>query len=137
MKSCDKSKKTCVLCGQADALLASLDKCGLYYPQELLKVRAIQKVISNIVSEATGFGKNVVQLEDIELLLAWISTDVTEDINQFQRFTNLVSIEFNEARIRCRALELSLVDIKANKNTLEYINRLSTLFFYMALKVEK
>ena len=112
MKSCDKSKQTCVLCGQADALLASLDKCGLYYPQELLKVRAIQKVISNIVSEATGFGKNVVQLEDIELLLAWISTDVTEDINQFQRFTNLVSIEFNEARIRCRALELSLVDIK-------------------------
>ena len=71
---------------------------------------------------------------DLKKLEEYIDS-LGEPPNKFVRFTNQTSIWFNECRVRCRELELSLVkmfrDGKLRSEVYKYINRLSSLFFML------
>jgi cob(I)alamin adenosyltransferase len=64
-----------------------------------------------------------------------------EPPQKFVRFNTEQSIIYNEARIRCRELETSLVKLLREKKirpvAYQWLNRLSSLFFMLAYKTGK
>ncbi len=81
--------------------------------------------------------KNPVSEKDLEQLEIFIDS-LGETPNRFVRFRTKNSIIYNECRIKCRELEILLVQFLSKKKirpvVYKYINRLSSLFFMLAYK---
>jgi ATP:cob(I)alamin adenosyltransferase len=81
-----------------------------------------------------------ITLKDLDNLEIYISS-LGEPPNKFVRFNTKEAISFNECRIRCRDLEISLVTLLRDKSLrgeiYQYINRLSSLFFMLGYKSSK
>jgi cob(I)alamin adenosyltransferase len=77
---------------------------------------------------------------DLEKLEAYIDA-LGEPPKRFIRFNTKRSIAYNEARIRCRDLETSLVkllrDKKVRPAAYAWLNRLSSLFFMLSYTTSK
>lgn len=77
---------------------------------------------------------------DLEKLEAYIDA-LGESPQHFIRFNTKKSIAYNEARIRCRDLETSLVkllrDEKVRPIAYAWLNRLSSLFFMLSYTTSK
>ncbi len=81
-----------------------------------------------------------ITLQDLDELELYIES-LGEPPNKFVRFNSKESISFNECRIRCRDLEISLVGLLREKGLrgeiYRYINRLSSLFFMLGYKTSR
>jgi cob(I)alamin adenosyltransferase len=132
-----KTDKAIEALGKLDSLMCCLDKCRAYNPELSLMLNSITRALTMIGSEIAGEATNVVQLEDNELMAIWID-NYRQEVNSFLRFSKLSAIELNEARIRTRSFEVALIDTgKANIHSANYVNTLSLLLYYMAIKKEK
>jgi cob(I)alamin adenosyltransferase len=78
--------------------------------------------------------------EDLKIIEKFTDS-LGEPPKKFVRFNTLKSIQYNEARIRCRELETYLVKLLRKKQlrsvAYKYINRLSSLFFMLAYNESK
>ena len=81
-----------------------------------------------------------ITLQDLDELELYIES-LGEPPNKFVRFNSKEAISFNECRIRCRDLEISLVGLlreKGLRNEIyKYVNRLSSLFFMLGYNASK
>ena len=76
----------------------------------------------------------------IHRALQWIK-DMKLEINSFQRFNLPITVELNEARVKTRKVERTLTrylrDKKLRKTVYSYVNRLSSYFFALSVKIEQ
>lgn len=93
--------------------------------------------IANCPGECINTPINLQDLEDLEIYIESLG----EPPNKFVRFNTKEAISFNECRIKCRDLEISLVNLLKDKSLrgeiYQYVNRLSSLFFMLGYKYSK
>lgn len=96
------------------------------------------------ISAEVSFEKELetsLQMKDIEAMEHQIDNLFNTELKGFVRFTHPMAIEYNEARVRTRELERKIVDYsndhKIRDLCVTYINRLSTLFFIMAVEINE
>jgi len=137
--------------GEIDSLQTQLDKVIIFlkktylFDKELIQLKRIEFLLWQLGGEISlgSYNKVItkpVEETDIYDLENWIDSFKIE-LNRFQRFTNIVSIEINEARTRTRNLERTLTDYLKKNNIradiYAWINRLSDYFFALAVYVER
>ncbi len=142
-----KNDFSILLVGKLDNLMASLDSAHI-----TVKNKKIKNIIDNIQSklwQTAGEislgkpGKKItkeIQKKDIIQL----EKDIDEyslNLTYFVRFRTEASTRLNEARVRCRELEVPLTKyLKENKirpEVYQYINRLSDLLYVLACHQSK
>lgn len=142
-----KDDPVIVLGSKIDFLLGALD-----FSLVLLKDKNVVSILEDIEKklwQTAGEislgkpGKNVtdaVSVADVELLEKNIDV-YNQKISFFIRFRKEVSTRLNEARLRCRDLEIALTPFlregKIRPEVYKYINRLSDLLYVLACFVEK
>lgn len=132
--------------GKIDSLQAAIDFCNHYAPQHAELLSFIQKKLWQTGGEVSlhGTGKNVtdfVTQEDVERIETEIDALLPETPHAFVRFSTPSALWFNEARVRCRDLEVELTPLmrgaSVRKEVFVFINRLSDLFYALAYKEEE
>lgn len=135
----------CEVSGDIDSLQAQIEKLLLLTHADMKKeyLHKIYFKLSQLNGELSDHKighliKHPVTKKDVEELEKWIDS-MNLKIKGFQRFNTHFSINVNEARIRTRKLERSITsylrDEKLRANAYEYINRLSSYFFALAVKL--
>ncbi|NUN11491.1 ATP:cob(I)alamin adenosyltransferase [Candidatus Micrarchaeota archaeon] len=139
-----KNHWTIVLNGSIDSLQASLDFCKHYSPANSELIDFVQKKLWQTGGEVSlhGTGQKVndfIVSEDVVSLEKWIDEQGVE-LKNFVRFSKEASLWFNEARVRCRELEVTMTPLyrqgTIRKEVFAFINRLSDLLFALAVKSE-
>ena len=127
-------KDSCLIqsLGQVDNLAAQLDKCRLFAPLYNHYFSSIQKQVFKLGSDLSKQKKTDFNSE-LFVLEAWIEL-LNIKVEGFIRFNTLAAMEVNEARVRSRELERTLVSLKCRNDILAYANRLSSLLFCLAVK---
>ena len=124
--------------GKMDSLQSALDMALFLDSKHSDFLKMVQKKLWQTCGEIANcpIGSLNAPITDLDLkqLEEYIDS-LGEPPNKFVRFNNETSIWFNECRVRCRELELSLVkmfrDGKVRSEVYRYINRLSSLFFML------
>ena len=128
--------------GKIDSLQAQVDRLVLIKPLPFYK--NINNDLSSMAALIAGYKESATfSVVKLELNIDEMMKNVK--LTGFIRFTHESSIEFNEARVRCRDLERELVEFIDDKNpdrdkyseALIYINRLSDYFFAISVLIEK
>lgn len=137
--------------GELDSLQASIDKLIAFskYSQVLSEQKELLKTIQMLLWQLGGeisqkqtgrLVKRPIKEKDVKELEHNIDSFAL-DLMGFQRFTNLVSVDVNETRVRTRSFERTLTnyleDAEIRYEVYQYINRLSDYFFALAVTVEK
>lgn len=121
--------------GRLDSLQAQLDKCCYYAPGFQQYFRHCQYRIVDIGAELAKVSTKLTQT-DIDVLDSFIVMINIQPPATFIKFTNLMSMEINEARVRTRDLERALVACDTRQILKDYCNKLSYFLFLIALKIE-
>lgn len=138
----EKNNQVIIALSKIDSLQSALDLALLTNNDENLSfLNAIQKKLSHLAGEIAECPPNLISespsSQDLKELENFIDS-FGQIPPGFVRFKTQKSIQWNECRIRCRDLEISLVSLLQNKKirpeAYAYINRLSSLFFVLALK---
>lgn len=128
--------------GKIDELQAAVDLAILKSKgKEKLMLQKVQKKLGQSCAEIAGSSKDFltepVTEQDLVVLEKFID-GLGEPPHQFIRMNTMDSIIFNECRVRCRAMERSVVPLLRKKIirpvVYKYINRLSSLFFMQAYR---
>ncbi|PIN81427.1 hypothetical protein COV13_01250 [Candidatus Woesearchaeota archaeon CG10_big_fil_rev_8_21_14_0_10_32_9] len=136
-----------ILGNKIDFLLGALDSSlAILKEDELVKLlENIEKKLWQTAGEISlgKPGKNVtdaVSDSDVEALEENIDK-FNQKTNFFVRFRKETSVRLNEARLRCRDLEIALTpslrETKVRSVVYKYINRLSDLLYVLACFEEK
>ena len=137
-----KNDFSILIVGKIDNLLAGLDSA--YVGLKDKKKKELIELIQNKLWQTAGEislgkpGKKIVdeiQQKDILFLEEYIDKN-TLNFNYFIRFKTESSSRLNEARVRCRELEVPLTkyfnEKKIRPEVYQYINRLSDVLYVMA-----
>lgn len=146
-KKVPKDSPLIILVSKIDALQASLDTSYVSVKNKDLKklLDGIQAKLWQTAGELSleGKGKKVVDtitLQDTEELEKQIDK-YNQKISYFIRFRKETSVRLNEARVRCRELEVYMTQFlkkkKIRPEVYKYINRLSDLLYVLACFSEK
>jgi cob(I)alamin adenosyltransferase len=137
--------------GDIDSLQAIIDKLIAYgnyskfmehQKDFLLRIQVLLWQLGGEISQKRtgGLVNQPIQDDDIKELEFAIDA-FNLNLSSFQRFSHLISIDVNEARVRTRKLERTLTDyLRKNQirpEVYKYINRLSDYFFSLAVKVQQ
>lgn len=136
-----------IIGGKIDNLLAALDSSMVVLRDKelIVVIEDIEKKLWQTAGEISlgKKGKKVndaieeAHITEFEALI----DKYNQKINFFIRFTNEISTRFNEARVRCRDLEVVLTPLfrenKLRPEVYKYINRLSDLLYVLACYTEK
>lgn len=144
-------------CGRFDALLSALDIAMLHLPRQTAKkktagktppfaqmLRTVQDKLWQSAGEISlgSVGKNItthVTAADTAQLESWMDTFAPLP-KRFVRFTTAPSVYLNDARVRCRELEVEVTPLLRGKQVrpelYAYINRLSLFLFHLAYHLE-
>ena len=134
-----------VVAGKIDSLQSSIDLLILNSKGRTKEVfNEVQKKLWQTAGEISCADKTCVIWPVVEEDLKRIE-EFTDSLGKppkkFVRFNTLKSVNYNEARIRCRELETYLVKLLRKKQlrpiAYRYINRLSSLLFMLAYKESK
>jgi cob(I)alamin adenosyltransferase len=149
----DISKDHCLIevHGEIDSLQAMIDKLIAYsrysdfMSSQKDHLSSIQTLLWQLGGELSqnktgGLVKNPIEQEHVDFLEETIDS-FELNLTSFQRFTHLIAIDVNEARVRTRKLERTLTkylrDAKIRPVVYKYINRLSDYFFSLAVKIQE
>jgi cob(I)alamin adenosyltransferase len=125
--------------GNVDSLQSAIDLVILDFEGGVLEfLEEVQKKLWQLSGEIANCPGDClpwpIKKEDIEKMEEFIDS-LGEFPKRFVRFDTKKAIEFNECRVRCRALERKLVGLskkrKIREELLAYINRLSSAFFML------
>lgn len=142
-----KDNAIIVLISKIDSLLGSLDSAFVVAKDEGIKV-IIERIQDNLWQTAGeislgGKGKKVkneITQDDVDFLEKMID-EYNPENNFFVRFRTDPAARLNDARIKCRELEVALTDKLLKKEIrpeiYRYINRLSDLLYVLACKENK
>jgi len=136
-----------IIGGKIDNLLAAFDSSIVVIKDKEIKIllEDIEKKLWQTAGEISlgGKGKKVndtikeAHITEFEALI----DKYNQKINFFIRFTTETSTRLNEARVRCRDLEVFLTPLfrenKLRSEVYKYINRLSDLLYVLACYTEK
>ncbi len=137
-----------IICGsKIDSLLGSIDSYLLMCNSEeiLSLLELIQKKLWQTAGEVS-LGKLDKKITDAvsEDDVVYLENNIdkfNQRINFFIRFRKEGSVRLNEARLRCRDLEICLTPLlrekKVRSEVYKYINRLSDLLYVLACYEEK
>src|SRR3989304_688580 len=134
-----------VAAGKIDSLQSAIDLLILNSGGETKKIlEEIQKKLWQTAGEISCADESCVvwpvEEKDLEMIEKFTDS-LGEPPNKFVRFNTLESINYNEARIRCRELETFLVKLLREKQirpvAYKWVNRLSSLFFMLSYKSSK
>jgi len=142
-----KDDPVIITVSKVDSLLAALDTAYVSINNEDIKniIDGVQKKLWQTAGELSlgGSGKKVVDIieqSDIDEIEKNIDK-YHNDNNFFIRFRTEPSVRLNEARIRCRELEVQLTQpLRENKvrpEVYKYVNRLSDLIYVLACYMQK
>ncbi len=140
-----KSDSMIIANGKIDNLQSAIDYVLLNdnnsYVDILKKVQQKLWQTAGEIANCPGECINApITLQDLDELELYIES-LGEPPNKFVRFNSKEAISFNECRIRCRDLEISLVGLlreKGLRNEIyKYVNRLSSLFFMLGYNASK
>ncbi|MFH1056839.1 MAG: ATP:cob(I)alamin adenosyltransferase [Candidatus Micrarchaeota archaeon] len=92
--------------------------------------------------KTAGPVKNPVSEKDVEKLEGWIDGLCGKtEFKRFVRFHDVLAMKFNDARVKCRKTEASLVPLLESKRirpeTFKFFNRLGDLLYAAACSCEK
>lgn len=137
--------------GELDELVTQIDKILAYMNRtatlmiEPIQVGRIRDLLWQLGGELS-FGKlnTLVKIpikkQDVEDLELWMKS-FNINVKGFQRFSNHISLEINETRVRTRRLERTLTEYLRHtgirQEVYQYMNRLSSYFFCLAVYVEQ
>ena len=146
-KRVPKNDFSVLIVGKLDNLMASLDSA--YVSVKSKKIRKIIDEVQDKLWQTAGEislgkpGKKInkeIKHEDIEVLEKYID-EFSQKISYFVRFRTESSTRINEARVRCRELEVPLTKYlkegKVRPVVYQYINRLSDLLYVLACEESK
>ena len=129
--------------GALDELQSSLDAARLFAKEDSSLIEKIQDKLRFLAGELSGYlPPNSFRITEKDRLETESLIDRFSSIipPSFLRFSKVGSIALNEARVRTRRLERSLVPLlkekKIRAEVYKYINRLSDLFFVLSYKHE-
>ena len=131
--------------GRIDSLQSSIDLVMLDAKGKTKEfLEEIQKKLWQTAGEISCADKSYlispVAEEDIKALEDFTDS-LGEPPRKFIRFNTLSSAQYNEARVRCRELEIYLTKLLRNKRinpvTYRYVNRLSSSLFMLAFRETK
>lgn len=144
-----KDSTICDICGEIDWLQAKLDRLVLMMsernqPDYMYQLNYIHFKLGQISAEMSNAKldekiKFFVSSKDTDNLEAWI-TKMNIVVKGFQRFNKPLSIETNEIRVATRKFERTLTkylrEQQIRKDVYQYINRLSSYFFILSVKIQ-
>lgn len=141
-----KDHLTIVVSGKIDALLSALDIVLLSVEEPKFQewIHRIERKLWQTAGEISlgGIGKNVLEcisasdIVELEQHMSQLRALPT----QFVRFSQPASVFLNEARVRCRELEVGLTPFlrekKLRPEVYKYVNRLSLFLFHLAYHLD-
>lgn len=127
--------------GAFDELQSALDMVRLYCPKEhhefICKVQDKLRMLAGIVVDAPAENVTKEEIKEFEDFVDKYAHNVP---NKFIRFNKQSSVYMNEARVRVRTLERTLVPLrhagKVSSDVYVYVNRLSDVLFVLCYKLE-
>ncbi len=137
------NKASCLaeVLGDIDSLITCMDFPKVYHKEIEWHMEARQSELRGIASNLTGFGEQNIDQGTIDKINRLLVKYRNDNVKGFTTFKSWPSIWLNECRVRTRKVERSLVqvsnDIHINVYVLDYINKLSALFFLLALYYNK
>ncbi len=121
--------------GDIDSLHSSLNKIVFLYNKEENTQEQIN-LMDNIYLSIQNIGGEIILGKQAILCITNLEDSMEQYIKPvtgFQRFNTELSLELNEARVRTRKLERTLVGQAARQEVIAYVNRLSKLLFILAV----
>lgn len=128
--------------GKIDLLQSAIDSLIVMVPSMKTRdmfLESVQENLGVIAGDIAGYPKS----KDLEYDLIELEKRIDEckiDLKNFIRFRHYLTIQFNEARVRCRELEIELIahskENEVEPSVKKYVNRLSDYFFALAYKYE-
>jgi len=146
-----KDDERIILTGLIDNVLAGVDlalihlnRLQTFEGNLVIQLQDIQKKLWQTAGEVSlsGIDKNVkepIKQDDVVQLEKFID-QLGKGPTSFVRFSKPAAVYLNEARVRCRTLEIALTKLyredKVRKEIYAYINRLSDCLYMMAYSLE-